>query len=92
MFWLCDDGKPYPFRKRSLTRSNGSALGHRSPEGRDSTFWTFFLDDVLQYPIERFRKELACPHVDDGELAGLYGEGGICGLVAGLVCSRATVE
>lgn len=49
-----------------------------------------FLDDVFQNPVERFRKQLACPHVDDGELTRLYSKGGICGLVASVVCSRAT--
>ena len=56
------------------------------------TVRAFFLDVVLQYPIERFRKDLACPHVDDGELAGLHRKDGICGLVASLVCSGGGVR
>lgn len=43
---------------------------------------------MLQDPVERFAKDLARPHVDDGEFAGLHGEDGICGLVASLICAR----
>ena len=36
------------------------------------TVWPFFLDNMLQHPVERFREELTDPHVDDGELACLH--------------------
>ena len=81
IYWLCDEGKPYPLPTLSANCDTAMSTRSLGLAARKRTYGPFLLHHTLDDPVQKFTKKLTSPHVDDRDFPRIDGQNGITGLI-----------